>query len=266
MPVENSKQRSDWRRRKESRERREDGRATYFDGSAYTAATGVAPHDDSGSGTFSAWTYTHRDDVVQSLLRTTLALQRFQVQLAGGPRLSILGRDTSGNLVLQGVGTPAPDGIGDTFDWHHLLISYDLAGSPVIKMYVDDIEQTVTPVVATADAKIGLSQVEEWALGAQLDGSNPLFGAVFNMWFQPDLYVDLDDVEVRRQFITAGKRPVYLGRTGDRPFGLGTPPYIFFQGGPNLFRRARGLQATDYNEGAGTILPRSGPPVASFGD
>lgn len=116
--------------------------------------------------------------------------------------------------------------------WQHVLISADLNHAPssrLAKIYVNDVDVTPSPTTNTGSA---FNPIATGSYVAEI-GGDEVFGADY---FSGDLaelfldigYMDLSVTANRRKFISATKRPVFLGSTGGLP-NNGTP-IIYLKG------------------------------------
>lgn len=107
--------------------------------------------------------------------------------------------------------------------WHHVMASWDLAGGPAVKLYIDGVDRTITPT-ATNDT---ISYNEgDWGVGARVGGENLFQGWLSELYFT-ETYLDLSVSGNRDKFFNSTtQKPVDLGADGSTP--TGTQPLIYF--------------------------------------
>lgn len=125
--------------------------------------------------------------------------------------------------------------------WIHVLASWDTnfsAGNKLAHLYVDDVSDLVktdTSAAFTVDYSTGNS----YLIGASLGPANRYFGALSELYFIAGEYLDFSNVFNRRKFITASKRPAFLGPLGKMP--LGVQPTIYLRNQSSGFFTNYGL-------------------------
>ena len=109
--------------------------------------------------------------------------------------------------------------------WVHVLASFDLSTVGRRHLYVDDVSDnnSLTFTNDTIDFTMA-----DWGIGATPGGTGKFPGAMGDLWVAPGVYIDLSVEANRRKFITADRRPVNLGATGNVP--TGAAPLIFMSG------------------------------------
>lgn len=117
--------------------------------------------------------------------------------------------------------------------WHHFLASWNLA-SGLGHLYIDDAADLASSPTLTNDT-IDYTR-GGWFFGAG-DGFNFFNGCLADSWFDPS-YLDITVTANRRKFISALKKPVFLGYQGERP--TGTQPVMFFAGPTSAWHTNRG--------------------------
>jgi Concanavalin A-like lectin/glucanases superfamily len=147
--------------------------------------------------------------------------------------LQILGRNGTGVVVLDQRTATDVFAAGTLY---HVLLSCDLT-QPVIKLRINGQQAAwrttgYTPVL-TANGTIVLDSTN-LRLGARSSAATPTFaGNLAQLWFEPNLYVDLD-VQSNVDKFFAGGLAVNLGYNGWRP--TGNPPALFLNADGGAFR------------------------------
>lgn len=170
---------------------------------------------------------------------------------AGNDHIFYAGDGASGNGNILSAAGPT-DGL-----WHHFLLTIDAVGGTVSLLYIDD-------ELALSDSSGSPTSFAEFngfpmLIGAWGPGGDPLIGDLADLWIAPGVNLVVDGVipeATRRKFITADLRPVDLGADGSVP--TGSPPPVFFKGGPSGW-------ATNAGSGGaftitGTLTPSSDNP------
>lgn len=194
--------------------------AVTFDGSNDYALrggglTGIA---NSTQGLISFWFHLNGGDSTQQFLfRNNTGF--FNIQRTSANKWLIIGND--GSTERLQVSTVATYSTASNAGWHHLLASWNLATAKV-QLYVDDVSDA--SVVTNSNAAIDLTDTE-WVIGANTNGATKFNGDLFDFLFHPN-FLDLSNVDNRRKFIDASKKPVYLGASGELPFS--GSPIVFF--------------------------------------
>lgn len=194
-----------------------------------TRGAGLTGAADSKQFTFSCWI---RRNSLQALggrlLATVSTLGGGTANAAtrlvlnnGANQFNVVGLNAAGTQILNlnTTGVPSQGSLV------HILCSVDLTSTLKRWIYVDDAAD-INSVTYTNDT-IDFTMAD-WGIGAYPDGSNPFDGSLFDLWFQPGLYLDLSVEANRRLFITADKRPVNLGPAGAGP--TGSAPLVFMAG------------------------------------
>ncbi|MHA2265337.1 MAG: LamG-like jellyroll fold domain-containing protein, partial [Candidatus Thorarchaeota archaeon] len=131
---------------------------------------------------------------------------RFNIYLsASDGRIYVIGKD-SGDTTLLNLRTTASVCDGN---WHHIIATANLAGTPDAQIYLDGTAQTVT----TKDAgDIDYTSAGEWNIGAKSDDTLWFAGDLGQLWF-------LDD-EVGDGASAAGVRNLFYDSTNSRPVDI----------------------------------------------
>lgn len=192
--------------------------AATFDGTSILSrggdCTGAA---DSKSGIFSCW--WHGDAGPGGRMLDTLVT-------AGGATVRFLAQCISGAPTIGGI-NPAATQVLDLRTvaggysmnaWHHMLASWDLAAG-TINFYHDDVsdKSVVTSTNDVIDYTVGAGG-GDWSISGV--AGLTWVGALADLYFAPGQYLDFSIVANRRKFISATKKPVYLGADGSIPTGV----------------------------------------------
>lgn len=121
--------------------------------------------------------------------------------------------------------------------WHHCLVSSDTnfsSGSRKLKMYIDNVD--VTNIVTDTGSAFSLNY--QLSLPLNISGTTtpfllPFAGGVSEVFFFPGVYLDLTILANRRKFITASRRPAFLGTNGKLP--TGNQPLTYLKGSGSAF-------------------------------
>ena len=138
--------------------------------------------------------------------------------------LRVLGRNNAPADVLDiRVAGTANDG-----KWHHILFSFDLTNTSNRHRYYDDTVYAGS-ITTYVDDFMDLSGGNDILVGVSTPGGAGKWPfEIADFWLDFGTYLDLSDVNIRRQFIDASGFPVNLGTDGSRP--TGSPPDIFLSG------------------------------------
>lgn len=99
--------------------------------------------------------------------------------------------------------------------WLHMLASWDLAAA-VSHLYVNDIDDANE--AGNTNLNVDYT-VSDYAVGARTDGSVKWNGALSEIYFVPNQFLDFSIESNRRLFITADLKPVDLGPGCYKPTG-----------------------------------------------
>ena len=176
---------------------------------------------DGKSGILSYWVRLDggnatRLNVLMNGIYTTC---RFRSERLPNNLLDNLLVDTSGNNVVSADSSPTTYTSSTT--WLHILSSWDVSVS-AYTLYVNDVSVLRLNNLAnrTIDYTLG-----NWSVGADTAGSNKMNGALAELYFAPNQYIDFSVEANRRKFITSTGKPAYIGTDGSLP--TGTAPIIY---------------------------------------
>lgn len=115
--------------------------------------------------------------------------------------------------------------------WHHLIGSFDTnfsIGNRKGFLYIDDINVTnvITDTGSAFSTDYDDSNMKPYSIGSE-HGTILFFnGSLAEIWFSEGVYLDISVLENRRKFISASKRPVFLGNNGELPTSSQPPIYL----------------------------------------
>ncbi len=195
-----------------------------FDGSNdwLSNAVELTGNADSKVGTGSMWIrFEGGDGVSQTIYRSDTG-QVF-IHKTTGNVIQIIGRNAVGDLRLQldsnSTYTVASGII-------HVCWAYDL-GAGTGRLFVDDVDDLAASPTLIDDT---IDYTDDgYGFGAtELVGSNKITACVGQVYLNFAEFLDINDVDTRRRFISPNGVPVSLGSDGSNP--TGTAPIIFFDG------------------------------------
>lgn len=128
--------------------------------------------------------------------------------------------------------------------WINVLASWDTnftAGNKLSHLYINDVSDKI--VTSDTNGAFDINYVTNNHYVGSNAGSTKLDGCLAYFWYAPNQYIDFSSVANRRKFITASKRPVFLGVAGSKPTGIA--PIVFFH-------VAMGGAAADFSTNLGT--------------
>ena len=151
-----------------------------------------------------------------------------------GPRgaWTMYGENSAGTKILELTGSTAID---QDSTWHHLLYSWDLA-SGLGHFYLDDTEDEAGTPTLTNDT-LDYTRAA-FGFGAEAGGANKFNGSNSEAYINFAEYVDITVEANRRDFITAGGKPAWMGSDGSLP--TGTAPIIYAPDGNPVQNRGTG--------------------------
>jgi hypothetical protein len=204
--------------------------AVSFDGATYlTRGADLTGAADSKLWTVSVWVRVLAGDGVEGRIlasATAVGGSTFRTRLAklSVDRFGSAGFNAAAATILSGNAA-----VNDTMEvadgWVHCLVSVDMADASKRHVYINDV----------FDANFGTYTddiidftLADWSIGADPDGSLPITASVADLWHAPGVYIDFSQPGNRRKFISAARRPVYLGENGEKP--TGAAPIVFMSG------------------------------------
>ena len=190
-----------------------DGSTDYLDGNALTGIADGKKFTVVGYLRF-ANAASANEDVIQN----TGAQFIFRRTSTGN--IQVVGENSAGTIILNIVTTGTPCSAAGTYK---VMASGDLATAASARIYINDVQQTVTETTFTDDT-IDYT-VAEWSVGGSVTGTNLFTGDIYLLWFDPTSNLAFSTESVRRKFIDVNGVPVYLGKKGELP--TGSSPILF---------------------------------------
>ena len=195
--------------------------AVYFDGTNdWLVETPATTYTNTDRMTGSMWLKNSAAGLEQQIFRFVPG-NIFGIWFTTGDDLRIDAEDgtNNNNIFVEQV-----SGIRDGL-WHHVIFSFDESDGN-FHVYIDDVAGTPT---SNTSGNIPLSTATDTIVGSNITTGGLRFnGDIADLWIDFDTYLDLSDVNVRRQFIDGNGFPVDLGTDGSKP--TGSAPDIFLSG------------------------------------
>lgn len=107
-------------------------------------------------------------------------------------------------------------------NWHHLLYSWDNPNN-ITNVLIDG-----TNVNTPGGAITGIADGTNWNIGRRVDGTGYYSGSLAELFIATGNYYDLSILANVRKFLTASKRPAFLGNNGSLP--TGSQPEVYMKG------------------------------------
>ena len=197
--------------------------AVDFDGSAdyLTRGADLTGLIDGKSGILSCWLRRDGGDgTAQRILANLAGTLRFHLTKDASNKYVVTGINSAGSTILTLTSNTA---YTSSPDWVHLLSSWDLAATTGT-LYVDSASDLAGGSTLTNDTIDYVTATPNWSVGADTDATDKMFGAISELYFAPNQYLDLSVQANREKFILNGA-PVSLGSDGSLP--TGTAPAIY---------------------------------------
>jgi hypothetical protein len=167
--------------------------------------------------------------------------------------ISLSGRQADGTVVLSSATSTTTLAAAT---WYHVLIGVDLGAATPVRVYINDVAQTMSDATIT-DAAVDWS-TSHLTLGAARDSADARIaewlGGIDEIYWTTST-IDLSVEANRELFYGPLGEQVGLGNNGRRPLD-GTKPEYFFTHGPGNFGR---------NEGTDIQLDTVGEPTSLIG-
>lgn len=188
--------------------------------------TGIA---DGKSGIFSCWLRRDGGDAtLQRVIANLAGTLRFHVSKDASNKYIVTGINSAGATILLLTSTTAYTA---SPAWMHLLASWDLAATTGT-LYVNSASDLAGGSTLTNDTIDYVTATPNWAVGADTDATDKMSGAIAELYFAPNQYLDLSVQANREKFILNGA-PVSLGSDGSLPTGVA--PAIYLPNRASLF-------------------------------
>lgn len=211
----------------------EDMGGAYFDGSNdyLTREAGLTDAADGKKGTLVAWvTFDATASAVEYILANTglaLALRRN----ADGT-IELLAENSGGSVILD---ISTVEAYNDTDTSYCIMASWDLGTPGSQFLYVNDVSDLATTTFTNDTIDY---TVANWAVGADVSGTNKLAGNIHSLWLDTTSNLDLSIEANRRRFRDDSGVPVALGQGGQIP--LGSQVILYLQNPYTAFQYNRG--------------------------
>lgn len=165
-------------------------------------ASDLTGNADGKTFTFSAWVWLSQGYQYLLTGKLNTANGRFDISTNSNRQISIIGRNSSGTVVLNVTVDYTPD-LRNTFV--NLLVSVDLSSISNRSIYFNDVLQSATWSTYT-NANINFTYHNGWNVGADAQGGSKIFGRLSNVYLDYT-YRDLSITANRRLFVTADLKP-----------------------------------------------------------
>jgi hypothetical protein len=190
-----------------------------FDGTNdfMTRGADLSGNADSKSGILSVWLRPAQNAQKHVLYSaTTVGGATFRFAFLQDTNMVINGRNAAGTIILNIQTSATPFETAQLNIWKHVLMSWDLAAT-ASHIYIDDVSDKLdtTRTNDTIDYTVA-----DWAVGAAPSGLQKYDGDMAELYFAPGQFLDFSVESNRRKFITATKKPMYLGSDGSTPTGV----------------------------------------------
>jgi len=184
-----------------------------FNGSSYLFGSKVC--SNSNQITFSCWL---KPSGVQTQYAGCLWIansgNKFAIFPNSGSSWGMVCRNSSGSNILSSavytIGSIIPG------QWSHLLMSIDTSQN-IIKAYINDVLSISDSTVLTDQISL-IPEPNLFLIGANA-GAAAIYRGLLSEYYFTNEYIDISVEQNRRKFITANKKPVYLGHNGILPTG-----------------------------------------------
>lgn len=194
-----------------------------------TRGAGLNGLADGMFGTFSAWVRLDGGDSGSMIMlsgSTTVGgtTTRFTALRSSGNKFQILCRDAS-NFTIFDISTVNTYTAGAT--WLHMLASWDVGivtSNAQCRLRINDVSDRVVNNYNSGHVNIDYT-LGDWAIGARPDGASKFNGCIAEMFFAPGYWLDISVESNRRKFISGDGKPVFLGDSGELPFGVAPAVY-----------------------------------------
>ena len=193
--------------------------AAKFDGANdYITRQDLTGLVDSKKGSVSLWVRFDNTGVQTRFL----VHPKFYVERTSGGKIRVQGADPFSHV---GLNVSSVNSYGASATWRHILISFDL-GSGLFHMYVNDSDDAGTPDALDNETIDFVQPINnDWSVGGPSFLAFLLNGALAEVYFIADTYIDFSVEANRRKFIDASGKPADLGSDGSTP--TGTAPHIY---------------------------------------
>jgi len=221
----------------------------YFDGSNdyLTRGSGLTGASDGKKGALVAFVTfdTAPASAIEYVLHGTGGAFIFRRDADGVFR--IIAENSGGSTILN-MATSTAYETADTV--YCVMASWDLATPGSNQLYVNDVSDVVTTTFTNDTIDY---TVADWAVGADVGGSNKITGNVLSVWFDPTGNLDFDTETNRRKFLDEQDNPTFVGGYGQLP--TGSQPIVYLG--------MRGEASFETNLGSGGDFTENGTMAAA---
>jgi len=182
---------------------------------------GLTGASNSKSGIFSVWARFDGGNGAQLNFMSQTVADAVLIARAVSGAIAIQGTNSAPTVILS-IET-ASTGYVASATWYHMLAAWDLAVPGSGRIYVNDVSDYAENLY-TNDT-INYAGPTNFSVGASTAGAQKFNGCLAELYFAPGQYLDFSVVANRRKFISAGRRPIFLGTNGSLP--TGTAPLIY---------------------------------------
>lgn len=207
--------------------------ATYFSNGGVESTTAVFP--DTANLTISFWIKINDsagDGVSMVLLSDGAGFST--LQRADNNFLRLLSLEDPAGVIVDGSPTVNSLVNANTNGWLHVLMAIstdsNIQTTPfdAFRVYFNDTNQTpLTDGVVQVDTLMNWNSSPGYTIGSNQVGTQPTIACLAEVWID-NVFLDLDDVNVRRNFIGADGGAIEIG--GDGSSVTGSQPLIYFTG------------------------------------
>lgn len=216
----------------------------YFDGANdyLTRGAGLTGASDGKKGTIVAFVTfdTAPAEAIEYVVHATGGA--FILRRESDGRFRVIAENSSGSTILN---MSTDDAYETTDTVYCVMASWDMATPGSNQFYVNDVSDVVTSTFTNDTIDY---TVADWAVGADVSGSNKIAGNVLSVWFDATNNLDFDTEINRRRFIDEQGNPVYLGVVGHLPTSVR----------PILFLGNYDYTKFKYNRGSGGDFTENG--------
>ena len=141
-------------------------------------------------------------------------------------------------------------------EWHHIVFAWD-ASVPAYKVLFDGVLEVTAPITGVFGGGVGAVPTK-WTIGAQDSAAGKASMEISEFYLTTNVYPDLALKSVQRKFISAHRRPVFLGSTGAKP--TGTQAEIYLKGSGTGFNINSG-SGGDFTTTGALTAPTTTPSI-----
>ena len=184
--------------------------------------TGIS---DGKTGLFSCWMRLDGgDSSILTIIQNANASESASyptIRRSSANAIDIQARNSAGTLILRALSDVTYTA---SATWLHVLLEWNMARTPICVLYVNDINVAVTHTTSTDDT-INYTRTN-CRVGANGVNAEKFNGCLAELYWAPNVSLDLSLVANRRKFISSSGKPIHLGSDGSLP--TGTAPIVYF--------------------------------------